>query len=78
MHTNGPECREENQTLLEKFRVTAPCAGSIREEGTGSLWKAVFIGVHPWLNCIVPAQGPASGRRALAGPYIVGKLNEIL
>ncbi len=55
MNTNGHGCREEIQTPSEKVRLTESCPPSIREEGTGSLWKSVFIGVHPWLNCIDPA-----------------------
>ncbi len=51
MNTNGHDSRVEIQTPPEEIRITEPCPPALREEGTGSLWKSGFIGVHPWFNC---------------------------
>ena len=56
MNTNGHGYGVEIQTPPEEIRNTEPCPPSLCEEGTGSLWKSVFIGVHPWFNRIVPAE----------------------
>ena len=56
MNTNGHGCRREIQKPPEKIRITELFAPSFREEETGSLWKSVFLSVHPWFSCIVPAK----------------------
>lgn len=55
MNTNGHGRRGEIQTPTEKTRITEPCPPSFREKETGSLRISVFISVHPWFKCIVPA-----------------------
>ena len=50
------EGKSKRRPPPEEIRITEPCPSLLREEGTGSLGKSGFIGVHPWFNRMVSAE----------------------